>query len=242
MAIKMGGFSGSGEKERNEQQTEIVQDKYTGEQFEIERHSDFITILPNIINDIGCHHIIEQFISLPFTDCHYENSEVTAPDEIIEQGLSCKCEADHNKDHATIASDSKEFHAIMEVMGHLIPDHPDFRRITYIQIVHYKEDSFFPFHRDVAEDTDFGTCIMQLNDDFKGGQLNVQGNLIAKNQGTITFFNNSTKVWHGVEPIYEGQRFVLLIWFGREENDSEMQPVSERVESGDSEVSLTDSE
>ena len=50
MAIKMGGFSGSGEKERNEQQTEIVQDKYTGEQFEIERHSDFITILPNIMN------------------------------------------------------------------------------------------------------------------------------------------------------------------------------------------------
>ena len=60
--------------------------------------------------------------------------------------------------------------------------HLDFRRITYIQIVHYKEDSF-SFHRDVAEDTDFGTCIMQLNDDFKGGQLNVQGNLIAKNQG-----------------------------------------------------------
>ena len=49
MAIKMGNFSGSGEKEKNEQ-TEIVQDKYTGEQFEIERHSDFITILPNIIN------------------------------------------------------------------------------------------------------------------------------------------------------------------------------------------------
>ena len=51
----MGNFSGSGEKfyQMNEQQTEIVQDKYTGEQFEIERHSDFITIF-NIINDIGC--------------------------------------------------------------------------------------------------------------------------------------------------------------------------------------------
>ena len=68
-----------------------------------------------------------------------------------------------------------------------------------MQIVHYKEDSFFPFHRDVAEDTDFGTCIMQLNDGYQGGQLNVQGNLIAKDIGTITFFNNST-MWHGVEP------------------------------------------
>ena len=60
---------------------------------------------------------------------------------------------------------------------------------------------------------------MQLNEDYKGGQLNVQGNIIAKNQGTCTFFNNSTQVWHGVEPIYEGQRFVLLMWFGRDEEE-----------------------
>ena len=45
-----------------------------------------------------------------------------------------------------------------------------------------------------------------------------KGNLIAKDIGPIAFFNNSTKMWHGVEPIYEGQRFVLLIWFGREEH------------------------
>ena len=60
---------------------------------------------------------------------------------------------------------------------------------------------------------------MQLNDEYRGGQLNVQGNLIGKETGTLTFFNNSTHVWHGVEPIYEGQRFVLLIWFGRNENE-----------------------
>ena len=73
-------------------------------------------------------------------------------------------------------------------------------------------------------------------------QLNVQGNYIANNQGTCTFFNNSTEMWHGVEPIYEGTRFVLLIWFGREEHDSQMQPVSEGTESGDSEVSLASEE
>jgi hypothetical protein len=233
MPIKVGGFAQSkmdGAEDPNFEevlsndsingtdQSEVVVDKYSGEEFEIERNSDFITILPHIITPEGCEHIIEQFINLPFSECEYADSQVTPPKEIEDRNLSYKYEADHNKDHATIADGSKEYNAVLDVMGHLIPDHPDFRRITYMQIVHYKEDSFFPFHRDVAEDTDFGTCIMQLNDGYQGGQLNVQGNLIAKDIGTITFFNNSTKMWHGVEPIYEGQRFVLLIWFGREEH------------------------
>ena len=222
MAIKIGGYAQSkmdGAEEiidtLLENQREKVEDKYSGEVFEIERNSDFITILPRIINQVGCDHIIEQFINLPFTECEYADSEVRPPKEIEEMRVSYKYEADHNKDHATIMPNTKEYNAVIDVMGHLIPQHPDFDRVTYMQIVHYKEDSFFPFHRDVAEDTDFGTCIMQLNDDYKGGTLNVQGNLIAKDTGTITFFNNSTKMWHGVEPIYEGQRFVLLIWFGR---------------------------
>ena len=218
MVIKMGKFAQS-DMDVGEQQSEIVEDKYTGEQFEIERRSTFITTLPHIINDIGCQHIIEQFINLPFADCDYANSQVTPPKEIQESGASYKYGADHNKDHATFMPNTKEYEACLDVMGHLIPDHPDFRRITYMQVVHYKEDSLFPFHRDVAEDTDFGTMIMQLNEDYKGGQLNVQGNIIAKNAGTCTFFNNSTQVWHGVEPIYEGQRFVLLIWFGRDEQE-----------------------
>ena len=58
---------------------------------------------------------------------------------------------------------------------------------------------------------------MQLNDDFHGGQLNVQGCQVPKRTGTMAFFNNSSRTWHGVEPIYQGERYVLLIWFGRNE-------------------------
>ena len=223
MPIKIGGFAQSkldGAEETTNEEKEIVVDKYTGEEFEIDsRHADFITILPHLITPEGCDHIIEQFYNLPFTECEYGDSNVTPPKEIDDARVSYKYEADWNKDHATFMPDTKEYNAVLEVMGHLIPEHPDFARITYMQVVHYKEDSFFPFHRDTAEDTDFGTCIMQLNDEYRGGQLNVQGNLIGKETGTLTFFNNSTHVWHGVEPIYEGQRFVLLIWFGRNENE-----------------------
>ena len=50
MPIKVGGFAQSqmdGAEEQTE--SEVVVDKYSGEEFEIERHSDFITIIPHII-------------------------------------------------------------------------------------------------------------------------------------------------------------------------------------------------
>ena len=144
MTIKVGGFAqskmdGAEEPDMNEilGEPETVVDKYTGEEFEIERNNDFITILPRIITPEGCDHIIEQFLNLPFTECDYADSEVTPPDEITDRNLSYKYEADHNKDHATIAQDSKEYNAVLEVMGHLIPNHTDFATITYMQIVHY---------------------------------------------------------------------------------------------------------
>ena len=244
MSLNMGGFAQDKEDVQETKEKEIIQDKYTGARFEIERNNNFITIMPHIINDIGCHHILEKFYNLPFLpdECYMGDSNVLPTQDVIDANLSYKYHADHNKDHATFMTNTKEFDAVIDVMGHLIPDHPDFQRITYMQVVQYHEDAFFPFHRDTAEETDFGTCICQLNEEYKGGQLNVQGNYIANNQGTITFFNNSTEMWHGVEPIYEGTRFVLLIWFGREEHDSQMQPVSEGTESGDSEVSLASEE
>ena len=256
MAINMGTYSepklGGAEEENNK---EVIEDKYSGEQFEIERHTDFITTLPRIINEAGVDHIMEQFNSCAIDDdTHYnpDNSEVIPSDKIIEHNLSYKYQADMNKIHMTVASGSKEFNACLDVFEHLIPEHPDFETITYMQIVHYGQDSMFPFHKDIAEDTDFGTMIMQLNDEYKGGQLNVEGNIIANNEGTCTFFNNSTQMWHGVEPIYEGDRYVLLVWFGRDENDlrgeeddgsddnSEMQSMSESSESTGSEVPLSD--
>jgi hypothetical protein len=186
-----------------------------------------------------------------------DSSEIIPSQKVQDHNLSYKYIADMNKTHLTCSPGTREFDACLEVFEHLIPDHPDFDTITYMQIVHYAQDAMFPFHKDVAEDTDFGTMILQLNDGYKGGRLIVDGNYIAKNEGTATFFNNSTQMWHGVEPIYEGDRYVLLVWFGRDEDsmrgeeennesenndstDSEMQSVSETTETTGSEVPLTD--
>jgi len=198
-------------------ETDEDRDWPTADDPTVELENDIIIILPRIITDEGCQDIIEIHQDAPFDDVTIENEHDITPSEHVQEfNLSYKYEAGYNKDHMTIAHNSPEYKKILEIMGNQIPEyHQDFQRITYMQIVHYKQDSFFPFHRDEAEGTDFGTCIMQLNDDFHGGQLNVQGCQVPKRAGTITFFNNSTRTWHGVEPIYQGERYVLLIWFGR---------------------------
>jgi hypothetical protein len=185
-----------------------------------------------------------------------DSSEIIPSQKVQDHNLSYKYIADMNKTHLTCSPGTREFDACLEVFEHLIPDHPDFDTITYMQVVHYAQDAMFPFHKDIAEDTDFGTMILQLNEGYKGGRLIVDGNYIAKNEGTATFFNNSTQMWHGVEPVYEGDRYVLLVWFGRDEDsmrgeeennesenndstDSEMQSVSETTETTGSEVPLT---
>lgn len=261
MAINMGSYTDTNLGGSDEQDNkEVVENKYTGEQFEIERNTDFITILPNIINPLGCEHILNVFHGCPIDeDSEYnpDSSEIIPSQKVQDHNLSYKYIADMNKTHLTCSPGTREFDACLEVFEHLIPDHPDFDTITYMQVVHYAQDSMFPFHKDVAEDTDFGTMILQLNEGYKGGRLIVDGNYIAKNEGTATFFNNSTQMWHGVEPVYEGDRYVLLVWFGRDEDsmrgeeennesenndstDSEMQSVSETTETTGSEVPLTD--
>lgn len=261
MAINMGSYTDTNLGDSDEQNNkEIVEDKYTGEQFEIERNTDFITILPNIINPLGCEHILNVFHGCPIdeeSEYNPDTSEIIPSQKVQDHNLSYKYVADMNKTHLTCSPGTREFDACIEVFEHLIPDHPDFDTITYMQIVHYAQDAMFPFHKDVAEDTDFGTMILQLNEGYKGGRLIVDGNYIAKNEGTATFFNNSTQMWHGVEPVYEGDRYVLLVWFGRDEDsmrgeeennesenndstDSEMQSVSETTETTGSEVPLTD--
>ena len=261
MAINMGSYTDTNLGGSDEQDNkEIVEDKYTGEQFEIERNTDFITILPNIINPLGCEHILNVFHVCPIDeDAEYnpDSSEIIPSQKVQDHNLSYKYIADMNKTHLTCSPGTREFDACLEVFEHLIPDHPDFDTITYMQVVHYAQDAMFPFHKDIAEDTDFGTMILQLNEGYKGGRLIVDGNYIAKNEGTATFFNNSTQMWHGVEPVYEGDRYVLLVWFGRDEDsmrgeeennesenndstDSEMQSVSETTETTGSEVPLTD--
>ena len=96
-----------------------------------------------------------------------------------------------------------------------MPDHPDFDTINFMQVAHYHQDTFFPPHKDIADSNDTGTMMILLNDDYRGGNINVNGTRVDNAIGTVVSFNNSTEVWHSVDPILQGDRYVLLVWFGR---------------------------
>jgi len=187
---------------------------------DLDLEPNFLIVRPRIINDRGCQTLINIHENAVFDDVTIENEHDIYPSEKVQEfNLSFKYRGTNNKEHMTLAHNSPEWNKALDVVSSQIPDHRDFDRITYMQIVRYARDAWFPFHRDLAKnDTgrDYGTCIVQLNDDFHGGHLNVEGCIIPKRAGTMAFFNNSSETWHGVEPIYDGERYVFLMWFGRE--------------------------
>lgn len=184
---------------------------------DIERHSDVIFIMPNNITHEGCELIIEQHHNLPFSEIEETDHQQFMPVDVPD-GLSYKYEHHSGIDYSVIVDGTKEFANIIQVFEHIIPDHPDFDRIHFMQIAHYKQDSFFAPHKDIADSNDTATMMILLNDNYRGGTINVNGTQVVKSRGTMVCFNNSTEVWHSVEPIYEGERFALLVWFGRDDN------------------------
>tara|TARA_R100000656_G_C3940273_1_gene126606 strand:+ start:553 stop:1116 length:564 start_codon:yes stop_codon:yes gene_type:complete len=52
---------------------------------------------------------------------------------------------------------------------------------------------------------------INLNDDYKGGELEINGETVQIKKGTIVFFPSFLK--HQVKPVTKGNRFSLVAWF-----------------------------
>lgn len=112
-----------------------------------------------------------------------------------------------------VGFDNPDFEKIMSWVEPVIPWNDDFGQVTYMQILHYQQDSQMVFHKDQADSGDTGTIIFNLNDGFQGGRHMVDGHQLIPFIGTMIAFNNSTERWHGVDPILVGDRWVLALWF-----------------------------
>ena len=198
------------------QSQEEEQEESHNETKDIERHDNFIMILPSNINERGCDLIIQQHMNLPFSEVEETDFMQYRPVDVRE-GMSYKYEHESGIDYSVIFDGTKEFKNIIKVIEDIVPSHPDFDKINFMQVAHYHEGSYFPSHKDIADSDDTATMMLLLNDDYRGGRITVNGNIIDNARGTMVCFNNSTLIWHGVDPILEGDRYVLLIWFGRED-------------------------
>ena len=117
-----------------------------------------------------------------------------------------------------------DFRKIMDWVQDFIPwSEEDFNAVTYMQTMRYPMESYMGYHKDNADEGDTGTVIFTLNEEFTGGNFHVDGHTIIPFTGSMVAFNNSTKRWHGVDPILTGERYCLAIWFGKPvENEESM--------------------
>jgi hypothetical protein len=58
------------------------------------------------------------------------------------------------------------------------------------------------------------TCICYLNSEYKGGRTFINDKYIDSKAGDYLFFD-SKHLLHGVEEIYEGERYTLSSWYKR---------------------------
>lgn len=222
-------------------------------QNEFERSPNMLIVGDSLLSREECDLIIHGFHELPYVDCWFgdeippqfnpdgDPAKVCPKDRTVME-KSWKCKHPDGKEFVNLHNDHIFFKRCMEFVDPFLPKNDDYQGVNYAQIIRYPKDTLFQYHQDVADGNDTATAIFFLNEEYKGGRLTVEGTTIGNvKRGTMVTFNNSTTRWHGVEPIYDGERYVFAIWFGKydvteegaddESENSEVQPVSDGVES-----------
>jgi predicted 2-oxoglutarate/Fe(II)-dependent dioxygenase YbiX len=87
------------------------------------------------------------------------------------------------------------------------------------RILRYESGSFFEQHLDTwyKYPHRLKTLLIQLSEetDYVGGDMTFGGELFQKNIGNIVMFDG--KVWHGMDMVTYGIRYVFVIWLDRDD-------------------------
>ena len=179
---------------------------------------NFTIIHDQAIQQWVCEEIIEDFHALPLVEMIDEGNSSYLPKEKQYRDKNHRYEA-QGRVHANIYP-SPLFAKTIDSIHFALPKGQDFESISYMQIIHYPENSYFDWHMDEADSKDTGTTILFLNDDFLGRELTVNGTTVATKVGTIVGFKKSTTTWHSVAPVLRGDRYCLAIWYCNEEDNN----------------------
>ena len=82
-----------------------------------------------------------------------------------------------------------------------------------MQLTIWKKNSKQIMHYDQTRDTTNLTSITYLNQDFTGGETIFDNGVVVKPEVGKTLFFNGKDYLHGVNPIIEGVRYVMAIWY-----------------------------
>lgn len=82
-----------------------------------------------------------------------------------------------------------------------------------IQITIWKENSKQDMHFDITRESTNLTSITYLNEDYLGGETVFDNGIVIRPEIGKTVFFDGKKYLHGVNPIIQGTRYVLAIWY-----------------------------
>jgi hypothetical protein len=191
---------------------------------------DITIVYKNVVKKDTCKMILSRFIAAEMTEAEtgLGRGEVAIAKD-PEENYRLKYTDHFGRICYNLSPENPDFEYVMEKIDEYLPKTTDFTRVTFCQIIQYPEGSWMNFHRDEAVETDTGTCLLFLNDNFRGGRLILDGDIFTPSTGTLVSFNNNTQRFHGVEPVLDGDRFVVAVWFDPGDIDefNELHPENE---------------
>jgi|TARA_B110000858_G_scaffold156814_1_gene179364 hypothetical protein len=162
-----------------------------------------------------CETIIDFWGDADYTEVTYPNEgDVNTVMPVNEEDNDRLKYADvMGRDIYVIGETNPHFEEVEEIIREVLPATHDFDVISYMSIIAYPTGTCMPMHIDDADSNDSGTCVINLNDNFRGGDFVIDDHIIKPYTGNVIAFNNSTQRWHGVNPVLMGERFSLCVWF-----------------------------
>ena len=176
-------------------------------------NANILTIGHQAIDEDLCHTLMDLFDEQEMTEVYDVDSTGKVMTSKESELYRMKYQDKSGRVVYSIGYDNNHFHEIMEWIDPILPTSDDYREVSQMQLILYPTNSCMPFHMDFADSEDTATAIFNLNDNFHGGRLIVDGHIIHPSTGQMVCFNNSTEIWHGVDTVLRGERYVLALWF-----------------------------
>lgn len=184
--------------------TAMQNDKIDLDEWMSPDYRDFNTLIytTRVLTPQACNEI-QQF---HFRTQYYKDDEI----EELNQHKSYKRRMGDND---VCVMRGKEKRTIVDIVNPALPEMMDFGACTDVETVNYPAGTYVDFGTDQEYR---GICIFTLNDNYRGGRYyNEPGALLDPPMGSMIAFNNVDINLHGMEPVYDGDLWVLKLYFKR---------------------------
>ena len=119
------------------------------------------------------------------------------------------------------SDDSGVFLKVVDWVREFVHPTQDFDKVDEWRIISYPQGSTQNWSKEDDDSVFTGIAIIELCNDYKGGNLIVDNNVIVMEEGDVIQFNNPSQRNYGMPPIMDGERLVLELWYSPFEDKPE---------------------